>query len=115
MHAGAQTYMLKCFCDAVDCFVAERKPAVWNIARFLGQYDTGKADLLILHQHALGAWYCQTAHCHQQAGYCSFTICTWQKATLELYGNTLSGPLPDSWGYMPQASQTDSLAIHKIA
>jgi len=36
-------------------FDAEQKHAIWNIARFLGQSDTGEADLLMLHQHALDA------------------------------------------------------------
>jgi hypothetical protein len=55
MHAGLQAHMLKCLCVSVDMFDAELKHAIWNIARFLGQSDTGEADLLMLHQHALDA------------------------------------------------------------
>ena len=53
MHAGLQAHMLKCLCVSVDMFDAELKHAIWNIARFLGQSDTGEADLLtILHSTA---------------------------------------------------------------
>lgn len=50
---------------------------------------------------------------HQRDGYSAF--CPVQLASLDLMGNKLSGPLPASWGYMPQVSQTDRLAAYKSA